>query len=195
MQSPKKNSVFQDEKLKKFLQISNNAGSIDNIWNQSLSDLEIPQENVPLGEFEVVDSSIKGYGLHIKEQQKIAAIIGDIIGILSESGERIDIGIICRISKPDEDRIKFGIDLIGMECKPVYLTSPKNTDSVIWALFLSAAKGLKQADSIVFKSNTFSTGEFVYLHQGNKKIKCRLKKLLHSTSEISHVELYYPQDL
>ena len=193
MQFSHNKDVGIDGQTRKLFQNTQRADLFGNIWDQTAIENAKRQEAVTLGEFEVVDSSIKGYGLQVDEQQKIASKIGDIIGFLSETEDRVEIGIICRISKPAEDRIKFGIDLIGMECKAVYLTVPNATKSKNWALFLPAIKGLSTADSIVFKSGTFAAGEIVNLLLDGKKINCRLQKLLVSTSAISHMELFYPK--
>ena len=92
-----------------------------------------------------------------------------------------------------EDEIRMGIELIGMESKYVTLSMPGVEKSAIWAILIPPVKGMGQKDSVIFASSDFHTGEFVNIREKGTVTTCRLSKLLHSTSAISHVELFYPK--
>lgn len=180
-----------DQTARKILENVGSKDSSENIWEIApVSE----QEEALVGEFEVIDSSVKGYGLSAsKGQSKISSKVGEIIGIFNDKDERIEIGIICRISKPAANRIRFGIDLIGMECHAVSLSMPGQEHEKISALFIPAIKGMIEKDCIVFKSGVFTTGEYVSMVREGKKIPCRLQKLLVSTASVSHMEVFYPE--
>lgn len=187
----RKFEIDHNEKMKKIFAASDLTAK-EKIWK--IDNLKLTDEEILQGEFEILDSSIQGYGLQLDEGLDIKAKVGDILGILSDAGDRVEVGIICRINKPNIDRIKFGVELISLETQATKISIPGQIDTSTWAMFLPGIKSLQQADSIIFKSGDFTTGEFIYMNKGKEKINCRLQKLLHATPAISHLELYYQDE-
>ena len=191
MTESRKFEINQNEKIKKIVAASDLTAK-NKIWK--LDNLKLAEEEILQGEFEILNSSIQGYGLQLGEGLDIKARVGDILGILSDAGTRVELGIICRINKPNIDRIKFGVELISLETQAIRMCIPGQTDTSTWAMFLPGIKSLKQANSIIFKSGDFTTGELICMNKGTEKINCRLQKLLHATPAISHLELYYQDE-
>lgn len=160
-------------------------------WLQREDALEARYGNERSGGFEIVDSSVKGYGIIVKEKD-IKAGIGEFIGIIKETGDhqsKFEIGIIRRISKVGSMGISLGVELLASEAEAVCIYRPGNVLTKNWAVLLRGIKAIQQPDSIIYNSHTFSIGENICLESGNKTGNCRINKLLHASPEIVHAEL------
>lgn len=143
------------------------------------------------GEFEIVDSSVKGYGILLKENN-LKVGVGEFIAIVIDGGskkERIEVGIIRRIGKAEPVGVILGVELLAAQADAVCIYRPGNVLTKSWAVLLRGIKAINQPDSIIYNSHTFSIGEDVCLEQGNKTGNCRLAKLLYATPAIVHAEL------
>ena len=190
MRTTLKSKIKNDEKVSKIFELAKDSNK--EIWGKETLHQNIHIDDVPIGSFEVFDSSIKGYGVKWMESaQKVK--IGEIFGVLADDDKRVEIGLIRKIRASSDAEIRLGIELIGLESKAVCMSSPGLEEQSTWALFLPGVKGLNQADSVIYSSSDFHPGEFVCLKEDGKKTQCRLTKILHSTSAISHVELFYPK--
>ncbi len=186
-----KKEIPHDQKINQIFTTRKNIASNDNIWSTGTKSIK-QDDSVKLGEFNVKNSSINGYGLMLKNGHQVRTNINDLIGFTNNEDNRIEIGLIRRICKTKHGGISFGIELMALEAKAICISKQHNHDKTEWALFLPGIKTLNKPDSIMFNSNQFAPGDFICLHQGIEKIYCRLNKLLHKTDDISHVEVYYP---
>lgn len=143
------------------------------------------------GELEIVDSSVKGYGILFKEKN-LKVGVGEFIAIIIDDGgkkSRNEIGIVRRIGKAGPMRISLGVELIASEADAVCIYRPGNVLTKSWAVLLRGIKALNQSDSIIYNSHTFGIGEEVCLELKNKTGNCRINKLLHATPTVVHAEL------
>ncbi len=186
-----KKDICHDQKINQIFTTRKNIASNDNIWSAGTQTRK-QDDSVKLGEFNVKNSSINGYGMMLKNGHQVKTNINDLIGFTNNEDNRIEIGLIRRICKTKHGGISFGIELMALEAKAICISRQHNHEKTEWALFLPGIKTLNKPDSIMFSSNQFAPGDFICLHQGIEKIYCRLNKLLHKTEDISHVEVYYP---
>lgn len=183
----------EDDYSKKGNKIINAAkGSNKEIWEKKTVSTSSHYDTEKIGNFEILDSSIQGYGILWRERS-LKVKIGELFGVLMDSGNRVEIGIIRTIRITSQDEIRMGIELIGMESKYVTMSMPGVDKASSWALLIPPVKGIQQQDSIIFASSDFHTGEFINIKEKRTITNCRLSKLLHSTPAISHVELFYPK--
>ncbi|MGR8933656.1 MAG: hypothetical protein ACU837_04610 [Gammaproteobacteria bacterium] len=144
------------------------------------------------GGFEIIDSSVKGYGILVKEPS-VTAGVGDFIGIINEAEaknrSKVEVGIIRRISRAGSMGISLGVELLSSEAEAVCIYRTGNVLTKNWALLLRGINAIQQPDSIIYNNHLFHVGEDVCLERGNKTGSCRINKVLHATSEIVHAEL------
>ncbi len=190
MERKQKYNVNTDVRLSKIMNAAKAGQSNSGIWDQPANDQEKMKEDVESDVFEILDSSTRGYNARCKASD-INVRIGEVFAVVADSGTRVEVGLIRRISYSANDELQLGVELIGWEAKAVCISRPKEDDTAIWAILLPGEKVLKENDSVLFESSNFLSGEFIDLRQGRTKIQCRLKKLLHSTSSVSHAELLY----
>jgi cyclic-di-GMP-binding protein len=196
MYETKKVQLYENEQIKKiFAAAPLHAYAADNgIWENAQSDMNFSSPSASCEDFDIHDSSIKGYRM-IWDATKLNAKIGDILGVVNTLETRVEIGLIRRINTCPEDTIQLGIELIGMKSERVYMYRPGKKSSGIWGLLLPCEEMLNITESIVFSSGDYQPGEFVCLQQGAKEVHYRLQKLLHSTSAVTHIELFLQDDL
>ena len=194
MHEMKKFELRGNEQIKKiFAAAPVHAIDVDKgIWNNSEAAMKRAIDPVSCENFEIRDSSIKGYSM-IWDAMKINAKIGDILGVVTDFGSRVEIGLIRRINTLSEENIQLGVELLGMKSELVHMCRPGHKGSGTWALLLPGEEALQIAESVVFDSSEYLPGEFVCLQRGAKEVRCRLNKLLHSTSAVNHIELFYPK--
>ncbi|MGR9074399.1 MAG: hypothetical protein ACU833_15165, partial [Gammaproteobacteria bacterium] len=189
IRSSLKDRMKKDEKLKKILAMAKDSNR--EIWGRISSPDIGDLHDIPIGSFEILDSSVRGYGVMWKEKN-LKVKIGEVFGVLVDEGKRIEIGLIRKIRASGDSEIRLGIELIGLESRAVCMTSPGDGKHSSWALLLPAVKGVNVSDSILYSSSDFHTGEFVSLKEDDSTKHCRLSKILHSTPAVNHVELFYP---
>jgi hypothetical protein len=181
----------QTSQIKKILNAAKGADA--EIW-QDASEIRIDTDDQSAddltSEFEILDGSFKGYGLLWRERS-LKVKIGELFGLIEESEERVETGIIRTIRVSNRDEIRLGVELIGLESTYVEMFLPGLEKSASSALLITPIKGVTQEDSLVYTNSDFHPGEFVDIKQGSKVSHCRLTRLLHLTSAVSHVELYY----
>jgi hypothetical protein len=142
-------------------------------------------------EFEIVNSSIKGYGMLFKEQNAKVGI-GEYVAILvgdEPDKSRIEIGIIHRISQVGRAGLSLGVELLAATAEAVCVYRAGNVLTKNWAVLLRGIKSVKQPDSIIYHSHFFKIGDNICLEQGNKIGYCRINKLLNASSILTHAEL------
>lgn len=183
---------YREHGWKKSANDSNDkASDFNNIWSSENANFSTWYGSDYSGEFEIVDSSVKGYGILCKEKN-LKANVGEFIAIIIDDGSkktRSEIGIIRRIGKAGPMRISLGVELIASGADAVCISRPDNVLTKSWAVLLRGIKALLQPDSIIYNSHTFSIGEEILLEQGNKIGHCRLNKLLYATPTVVHAEL------
>ncbi len=186
-----KTGVQHDKRINQIFSTRKNIASSDNIWSVT-SQPTIQDDSIKLGEFNVRNSSINGYGMSLKNGYQVRTNINELIGFTNNEDDRIEIGLIRRINKTPNGGINFGIELVSLESQVMCISKQHNLKDTFWALFLPGIKSLNKPDSIMFSSDIFALGDVICLHHGINKINCRLNKLLHETADIRHLELYYP---
>jgi hypothetical protein len=144
-----------------------------------------------LDQFEIVNSNVKGYGMLFKEQSAKVGV-GEFIGIFIEddaAANRCEIGIIRRITQAGRGVFSLGVELIASTAEAVCVYRAGNVLTKNWAVLLRGIKAMQQPDGIIYNSHVFNVGDNICLEQGNKIGYCRINKLLHTTSELTHAEL------
>lgn len=181
----------EDERIKKILAASGGlSGDID-IWRKedkikTLTDIDI-------GEFAILNSSATGYGVAVNNNQAQVKV-GDLFALVGQESEAgLELAIIRRIRRLFGDRLYLGVELIGIAREVVLIQVTGEQEKRTRAIFLPAIKALKQPDSVVFGSSEFNSGEFVKIKRNEETIRCRLNKLINSTSSFSQAELFYPK--
>jgi hypothetical protein len=190
MERRHRHSVNTDVRLSKIINAANIGQTNFGIWDQATIDKDKVKEDVESDVFEILDSSTRGYNARCKAGN-ISVRIGEVFAVVADSGERVEVGLIRRISYSANEELQLGVELIGWEAKAVCVSRPNDDDTAVWAILLPGEGALKENDSVLFESSNFLPGEFIDLRQGRIKLKCRLKKLLHSTASVSHAELFY----
>ena len=185
-----RDGVNTDVRLSKIMNAANKGLNNYGIWDQATIEREKHNEDVESDVFEILDSSTRGYNARCKASN-INVRIGEVFAVVAESGARVEVGLIRRISYSANEEVQLGVELIGWEAKAVCVSRPNEDDTAVWAILIPGEETLKEKDSVLFESGNFLPGEFIDLRQGKTKLKCRLKKLLHSTGSVSHAELFY----
>lgn len=164
-------------------------------WNQQ-SD-KILAEDIPEGLFDIVDSSIKGYGLVSKSgENKIK--VGEVFAVQQGQTNPVEVGLVRRINRLADGSLRLGIECIGLNAELVWLrmNSYENQKDgfVVFIPKVSAVSALSHSDSILVKSGQLKVGQTVTLNRKGDKIICKLRKLFQETAAISHFELDYTID-
>jgi hypothetical protein len=184
-----KKTISGHAEISKISQIGLESSSGKKVWNPLEIEKNKLVETVPTGEFEIIDSSAKGF-LVLWKAADLKVKVGDIFGLPTAKGDRVEVGLIRRISRPNREEVCLGIEIIGFQSEAVRLFRPGRTEMACWAVLLPGIPALKQADSIIYNTSDFSTGEFIILRRGKKDISYRLNTLINSTAAITHMELY-----
>jgi hypothetical protein len=150
-------------------------------------------EIIPVGEFEVINSSAQG--LHTSwKTVNLKVKIGDIFAIPSAQNDRVAIGLIRRINRETYENVRLSIELVGFECEPVHLAGQGQQNSFCEAILLSGLDVLKQKAGIICKKDDFFVNETYSIIRGSEQRVCRLPKTLNLTASICHMELSYLDD-
>ena len=151
----------------------------------SYLDLSIEDERaVQFESFNVLNSSLGGYHILCNDDcEKVQ--IGTVFGLMNETTQSIEVGLIRRISIINKG-LSLGIELLSLESQVVHITNPEQSEQEnISALFLDQ-------DSLLLAATHFRCKDKVALKIKNKTISCHLGQLLHTTSAINHFKVIFP---
>ncbi|NOT85602.1 MAG: hypothetical protein HOP02_12680 [Methylococcaceae bacterium] len=150
---------------------------------------ETPGKSVPLTcQFEMQDSSAKGYGLVVK-LPTTQVKIGDIIAVITHKTERIEVGIVRRINQMPNQQLRLGVEVISFESELVFVSNPQQLTQGFWGILLPGLKTLKQADSLVYNSSLFKQGDIIHIKGAQNQVNYRLHKILQISAAATHMEL------
>jgi len=186
-----KKNTTDNSKIADFLSANREISSKNGIWDPIELEQNRQMDLIPVGEVDILDSSAHGFQVLWKSPE-VKVKVGEIVAFPTTKGDRIEIGLIRRISHYPQGNLCLGIEIIGFESEVVGLGRPRQSHSVHTAIFLPGIRALKQEDSIIYNNCDFSTGEFIVIHRKKRTIPCRLEKLVNSTPAITRMELYYP---
>lgn len=188
-----KKEIEPNNLIKNIYKLSSESSSDEDFWDAAKTDSDVLIRNVKGSDFSLINSSAKGYGL-CWNNMKDRAKLGGVLGISSADSERLEISIIRRIHQLEENTVFLGVEVVGFESVPVYITKEKDDQKGSWAIYLPGIKTLKQVDSIMFQTGAFGVGEKIIMQEDLNKQECRLVKLLNSTNSISQAEIVYEQN-
>ena len=191
METHYRKNLAQNSPISKILQLSREFSKDATVWKTVEIEKNKLVEDIPTGEFEIINSSAQGFRVSWRAAD-LKVKIGDIFAMPSLNGDRLEIGLIRRIGRHTKDTVQLGIEVLGFESELICLTRPGHQELECWAILLPGIQALKQADSVVFNSSDYSAGEFITMRRAQKEVECRLHKLLNATSAVNHVELLYP---
>lgn len=194
MQTQFKKNTPADSNIFKILQVSQELSSSKKVWNPLEIEKNKLVENIPTGEFEIIESSALGFNGSWKDADDMKVKVGEIIALPTDKRDRVEVGLIRRISRTAQENVCLGIEILGFQSEAVRIIRPGQKEMTCWAVLLPGIPALKQTDSIIYNTSDFSTGEFIILRRGKKNFQCRLNKLINSTAAITHMELFYPQE-
>ncbi|MGR9051140.1 MAG: hypothetical protein ACU84J_00685 [Gammaproteobacteria bacterium] len=180
-----------DAKLDKIFQASRTSNLTTGRWTQVETERERLRVNVPVGVFEVNDSSVRGYGLLVQPRdEKIR--VGEIFGIGQEDDKRIEVGLVRWIRLQHDHSVRLGIELLGLESDTIWLVKKGEKQSQgMLAVLVPGISVLKQPDSVVVSNNHLKQGMNIVIKRDDAEIECSLGHLLHATPAIQHFELIY----
>jgi hypothetical protein len=140
-------------------------------------------------DFEFIDTSIKGYGFIMKPQAGRVKV-GELLGIKQNQGKRLEIGILKRINKLDNQSIRLGIELIALESEAVWATSSYSVlKEGFWAVFIPKIKALRVRDSLLLSSGIMRSDQTVSFERKGQLMTFKLGRMMHTTSAGDHFEL------
>jgi hypothetical protein len=141
----------------------------------------------------IVNSSAKGYTA-IRRNIVVPVKVGDLLGILNPSDDRIEVAMIRRIAYYEQENAELGLELICLQAGIAAVWRSDKAFYVQTVLFLPGLAAIQQPDTIIFPGHTFSTGDMIFMQHGEKKIACGIAKLLHATPAFTHAELSFPEE-
>jgi cyclic-di-GMP-binding protein len=158
-----------------------------NLWSFLCANNDTWTENIPVGEFEVLNSSEQGF--HVTWQAADLKVkIGNIFAIPAAQGNAIHIGFIRRINRSKNGNIRLSIELVGFECEIVEITrQPYQFEGIL----LPGNKSLKLADSIICSKRYVLPNEQYLINRASSQKLCKIDKILHSTSSMCHIKIKY----
>lgn len=141
-------------------------------------------------QFEMRDSSVKGYGV-VTKLSSAQVKVGDIVAIMTAKTRCIEVGVVRRINQMPKQYLHLGLEVLGFEAELVYVASVQQSQSSqgCLAILLPGVKSLKQADGLLFNSSLFSQGDEVDICCKQGRQRFRLSRLLQMTSAATHMEL------
>lgn len=157
------------------------------IWSQP-EPIELLNE-IPFGDFLILNSSIKGYALiWNSEDQRIK--VGELFSVQQQGFKELEIGQIRRISRLEDEGLVLGIELMGMRSELVWIILLGiNKQQGQMAIYVPADSILHQPESIVLGTHYLKPGQTIEVHRGNQRTLYRIGKLLHVTAALQHTEL------
>lgn len=177
------------EKRKGF-NINSKKTAKNEIWNKLQNTHSLADKKVALKKIHLFDSSSSGYSLTWHEEGDSQVKVGDILGVLSKDKKRLEIAVIRRVTVTEDDKFRFGAEIIGLKSEIVYIC-PKNFNNknTMWAILIPRLSEDK-IDSLVYKTGYFAEGAHIYIQRNHQEISlATLKNELYSTADIVHSEL------
>lgn len=191
METHYRKKTAENSPINKILKLSRELPSDAGVWKTSGIGKNKFVDDIPTGEFEILNSSAHGFRISWKSDE-LKVKIGDIFAMPSVRGDRLEIGLIRRIAGHTQEAVQLAIEVIGFESELIGLVRQGRIEKECWAILLPGIRALKQADSVVLNAGNYSEGDFITLRRGRQEIECRLHKLINSTSAVTHMELLYP---
>ncbi len=191
METHYRKKTAENSPINKILKLSRELPNDAGVWKTLGIGKNKLVDDIPTGEFEILNSSAHGFRLSWKSAD-LKVKIGDIFAMPSVNAERLEIGLIRRIAGHTQDAVLLAIEVIGFESELIGLTRQGQIQRECWAILLPGIRALKQADSVVLNTGDYSEGDFITIRRGQQEIDCRLHKLINSTSAVTHMELLYP---
>ncbi len=191
METHYRKKTAENSPINKILKLSRELPSDAGVWKTPGIGKNKLVDDIPTGEFEILNSSAHGFRISWKSDE-LKVKIGDIFAMPSVRGDRLEIGLIRRIAGHTQDAVQLAIEVIGFESELIGLVRQGQIEKECWAILLPGIRALKQADSVVLNAGNYSEGDFITIRRGQQEIECRLHKLINSTSAVTHMELLYP---
>jgi len=187
LKQKKEQRLAIDERAAKIHRLGALATSNKNIWSKPET-IDLLDE-IPSGDFLILNGSIKGYALIWNpEEQRIK--VGELFAVKQQKDSRLEIGMIRRISRLKNESFKLGIELMGMKSELVWLIIQGiNKQPGQMAILIPADPVLRHPDSIVLGSHHLKPEQAVEIHRGKEKLLYRVGRLLHVTAALQHFEL------
>ena len=192
-QSELKDDIKKNEQIKNIFQLSSGFSADMDVWDSTHSDRNSLIENVETSDVTLINSSIKGYALCWADKANRVKL-GDVLGLVLNDSERLEITIIRRLEQLQSGAVRLGVEVIGFESDSVYTYRPNDKEHGRWGILLPRIEGLKEVDSLVYKTGDYELGEFIFIKQKKLLRRCRLTKLINSTQAISHAELFFIEE-
>ncbi len=180
-----------NERIDKIIAASGGLSGEINVWDTK--EFGKRATDIDINEFVVLNSSAKGYGVAVNSHQARVKV-GELFAIVEGAPTAgLELAIIRHIRRLFGDQLYLGVELIGIAKELVIMQGAGNREKLTNTIFLPAIKALGQPDSVIYSSPEFNAGEFVTVKRGKQEVRCRLNKLLNSTSSLTHAELFYPK--
>ena len=192
-QSELKEDIKKNEQIKNIFQLTSGLSVDMDVWGSTHTDRNTLIENVETSDVSLINSSIKGYALCWADKANRVKL-GDVLGLVFSDSERLEITIIRRLQQLQSGAVRLGVEVIGLESDSVYTYRPNDKEHGRWGILLPRIKGLKELDSLVYKTGDYELGEFIFIKQKKLLRRCRLTKLINSTQAISHAELFFIEE-
>lgn len=164
--------------------------SFDKLFNYSdeKSALNANVTRPNLCQFEMRDSSVKGYGV-MTQISDVQVKVGDIIAIMTAKAGRIEVGLVRRINQMPNQYLHLGIEVLGFDAELVYVSHTQKPAEGCLAILLLGVKSLKQADGLLFNSSLFVQGDEIEVRSKFGRQRFSLHRLLQMTLAATHIEL------
>lgn len=141
-------------------------------------------------QFEMRDSSVKGYGV-VTKLSSAQVRVGDIVAIMAAKTGCVEVGLVRRINQMPKQYLHLGLEVLGFEAELVYVASvrPAQSGQGCLAILLPGIKSLKQADGLLFNSSLFLQGDEVEIRSKHGRQRFKLNRLIQMTLAATHMEL------
>jgi len=159
------------------------------IWLEKRIEAHEELDSPTICELVILDSSIKGYGLALKNQ-RIKLRVGDLAAITTPD-RRAEIGVIRRISQPGHE-VHLGIELIAMDAR-VFFVQIVGRERAVAAIHILPSEPLHINESILVQNRRLLLGETLQFNETDAyhqsiKIRGHISKILPTSPLFSHAE-------
>jgi len=173
--------------------------SAQDIWTTEANHTSLAMEDI-IHVYDGANSSATGYCLIHSQTNSSKIKVGDLVGVYEEKS-KINIGLICWLEYSHNEALSFGIKLLSPEAKVVEIGVLDNLDIAYTetelsqfvntnALFLPAFPAAKKPISLLTPPLLYEVGNWIVLKTENENKVYRLKRLLDSSSAVSHFEIF-----
>ncbi|MGR8934645.1 MAG: hypothetical protein ACU837_09690 [Gammaproteobacteria bacterium] len=136
----------------------------------------------------ILDSSAKDYRVLLKNPQAPVKI-GELFGIVNKQNDRLEVGIVRRITASGQHAIELRVELLTLQAETAVIWHSSKNQYPDAALYLPRIPVLQQKDSLVYAPHAAAIGRTLVLQRGKDKILCRINKLLNTAAAFNHAEL------